>query len=425
MSAAVTPRCSDEKHSNVTFIDDSLAKPAELSSDNLETNPVLEITHKEDSLLSFKRPTDDNHNSVKDLAHLNHASPIGLDERGANNAVGRILHNCGNQANHCLPCLVCSTSPDEKTKPLAPRAATFKKRASFKLSFKRREGQPSSTILSPRSILQRPTAGSQVSCCPAEKRIPESWSRIPPNTFKVRGKNFIRDKKKEHSPNYAAFYPFGVDVFYSPRKIDHIARFVQLPPFPSSGGIPPILVVNLQVPLYPAAIFQNEYNGEGLSLVFYFKLSDNFEKELPIQFQQNIKRIVDGEIEKIKSFPLDTSAPFRERLKILGRVVNVEDLNFGATEKKLMNNYNEKPVLSRPQHEFYRGENYFEIDLDIHRFSFIARKGFEAFHDRLKSCVFDFGLTIQGNKPEDLPECMLCCIRLNEIDFRNCHQLQV
>lgn len=119
--------------------------------------------------------------------------------------------------------------------------------------------------------------------CPFGKRVADSWSNIEPSTFKVRGENYFRcknvlisihssvhedlsryfvftssianflcrDKRKEFAANSAAYYPFGVDVFLSQRKINHVARFVELPISESSRILPPILVVNVQVfPLF-------------------------------------------------------------------------------------------------------------------------------------------------------------------------------
>uniref|UniRef100_A0A7N1A1B9 Protein ENHANCED DISEASE RESISTANCE 2 C-terminal domain-containing protein n=1 Tax=Kalanchoe fedtschenkoi TaxID=63787 RepID=A0A7N1A1B9_KALFE len=325
--------------------------------------------------------------------------------------------------HNCLPCLNTSHSSDRRrsgtSSPMSARNKVVPGHPS--MSF---EGQSHAALISSKMLQKRPVAGSQVPVCPIGKEMFDSWSPIDPSTFRVRGMNYLRDKRKEHASNKAAYYPFGVDVYLSHRKINHIARLVELPAISSSGELPSLLVVNVQIPLYPPTLFQNENDGEGMNVVMYFKLSDRFEKDVPLHFQESIRRLIDNEVEKVRGFPVDTTVPFRERLKILGRVANVDNLQLNVPQRKLMHAYNEKPILSRPQHEFYSGENYFEVDLDMHRFSYISRKGFDAFQDKLKICALDVGLTIQGNKAEELPEHVLCCLRINGIDHTNYQHLE-
>jgi hypothetical protein len=80
-------------------------------------------------------------------------------------------------------------------------------------------------------------------------------------------------------------------------------------------------------------------------------------------------------------------------------------------------NYNDKPLLTRPQHRFYTGPNYLEIDMDVHNYAFIARKAFYGFIHRLAPVVFENAFVVQGNRPEELPEQLLAAARVYRVDF--------
>lgn len=75
---------------------------------------------------------------------------------------------------------------------------------------------------------------------------------------------------------------------------------------------------------------------------------------------------------------LHRSSRTRDRLKLIPRVVNVDQWAvegpLSGAEHKLLANYNDKPLMTKPQHRCFRGPGYFEIDIDVHSYAFIARR---------------------------------------------------
>jgi hypothetical protein len=43
-----------------------------------------------------------------------------------------------------------------------------------------------------------------------------------------------------------------------------------------------------------------------------------------------------------------------------------------------LKDYNAKPCLTRPQHRFFKGKRYFEADVDVHLFNYLALRGYRS-----------------------------------------------
>ena len=277
-------------------------------------------------------------------------------------------------------------------------------------------------------LLKTLTGRSQVSRKEAPEETPPGplavrWAEVSGETFQVRGQDYMRSRRKEGSG--ASIYRFlGADLFAFERKIYHIAHHIDLPPSPTLGAacealpaeerLPPVMIINLQLPSYAPTLFGKHHDGPGFSLVLYFALPEGWAPEqVPNRAALELfQRFVHDGVES-------DGCATRDRLKLIPHVVNPDEWSERAPlsryETKLLKSYADKPILSRPQHTFFVTQRYTEIDIDVHNYAYLARKALHSFLGRFQSVTFDLGLVVQGNAEDELPELVFGAARLWDV----------
>lgn len=267
-----------------------------------------------------------------------------------------------------------------------------------------------------------------------------SWMAGDATDFRVRvGPNYARNKKKEKSQE--GFYNIvGGDMFNCPlSKLDHLAKNIELKPFENMRlhpevndikGEPPIaqhpdqtvpdyFIVNLQFPIYqPSNPVWGKLrsNGEGFSLVIYHHITHSGRKRLSNP-SNNAERLIRKFFEADKLGNPEMEKEIRKRLKCIPKLFDVDDLSMPKLLKSSINSWNEKPFMTGPRcHTFYRGSNYIEVDVDIHKFAYLARTGCANVVDFVIEMTFSMALVVQGEEDDELPEQTLSSGRIRRLN---------
>ena len=81
--------------------------------------------------------------------------------------------------------------------------------------------------------------------------------------------------------------------------------------------------------------------------------------------------------------------------------------------------YNGKPILSRPQHEFFRDpqNRYLQADLDGHQYNYGTRTAVKHVLNLSRYIEMGYGYVVEARKEPELPEVMCCSCRVLKFEL--------
>lgn len=87
--------------------------------------------------------------------------------------------------------------------------------------------------------------------------------------------------------------------------------------------------------------------------------------------------------------------------------------------------YNGKPVLIKKTGTMYRGANFIEMDVNVHKFTYPCRLCLINMKEKFAEMVIRVGFTIEGRSDEELPEVLLGCANINGVSLANAKDLEL
>jgi len=253
---------------------------------------------------------------------------------------------------------------------------------------------------------------------PSEAEVQPYWLQCDAFVFDVRNVGYKQSREKIAS-QFALYECIGMDIVRDHRRLDCIMdRFPEgdLPSnwpgarWEQAWKVPRVLIFNCQVPYTAGKIFGSypEEDG-GFSILNYFVLSreasDRLAADVPTPALQLWKRFVEeGE-----------STKEGISLKVVGRVEDLDKHEVPESFKR----FNNKPVLLTRSATVYKKRlpEVLEIDFDVRNWNYPTRAAMVSYHHRAREAEVEIGYLLEGKADDELPEQILGCFTVNNMDI--------
>ncbi|KAJ8601530.1 hypothetical protein CTAYLR_008007 [Chrysophaeum taylorii] len=261
---------------------------------------------------------------------------------------------------------------------------------------------------------------------------PMTWTVAEATSFRLRGPNYLKDKKKQPSPP-PLYEPFAVDLLRAATPVFDMPRRVRLPPpRPHETGLPEWLPrVVCQTMFFPGTppplvgpapeVRDAAARPKGYMVVCYWRVSPATVRILsdPKSWPPHLR------LWKQYSSRADAMPVLNGCLKGVASVENLHDKTLGLP--RLVRQYNAKPVLmaasaivgERPGVvKISRDADYLEFALDVGTdFAAVSNHALFAMRDTFPKLIIDIGWLVEGRAVDELPEGLLACLRINKVDL--------
>jgi hypothetical protein len=257
-------------------------------------------------------------------------------------------------------------------------------------------------------------------------RVEHAWCKLHASNFHVRsGPDYSRNKLKTASQP-ALGEVVAIDVFRTQRKMHNLLQLNHIePPAPTTGWsepYPEFFIVNQQLPVhFNHSIFAGpDADGETLNLISYIRMRAGIGRGWCGSAEPR------GAEELLKRFLMraEQDPSVAHCLKEIGIILNLADVtqSIPSALARLLKRFNGKPVLTRPEHTFYREptNRWLTVDVDGHQYMYTTRSALALGIRSLRELVLGYGLLVEARAEQEMPEVMASSCMLLRLDPDRC-----